>query len=279
MEQISVIVSSFETAEKTARAGALPVLPVEGAHWRGMKGVSPAAQCPEFPYGAEISRLFRESELDEVSKMLAQPLIQNAAYVWFNDLCVLSDASGKLRRRLIYKPEFTVVSAADAGFWCSSGIAGVSISPLLTIHETEELLRRVPEAEVMIHGHCLMSASGRKLLSEYADRCSMANGAAHSFALKETTRSERFAVRETGTDTLIYTDYVLESFEELPRLLQAGGHRFLIDGSFLDEEELLDALKIYQALIRNADCRKEIAEFRAGRTGYAKGYYEQETIL
>ena len=115
-----------------------------------------------------------------------------------------------------------------------------------------EAARLCPQLEVTIHGRLLMSASRRRLLEAYQQKIgnprSLQNNPALS--IREETRPQHMPVYENGEGTLIYTDFVQESFLELEPFLKSGIHRFYLSGVFAAEQDHLDAVAAYHASVR-----------------------------
>ena len=86
-------------------------------------------------------------------------------------------------------------------------------------------------------------------------------------------------VYENDAAMMVFSDYVLESFDEILDFGNAGAETFFIEGSFLSEEELMSALAIYQGLLAGKDMTKEISQYRAAQPLCMKGFYGLETIL
>ena len=80
-------------------------------------------------------------------------------------------------------------------------------------------------------------------------------------------------------DTMIFTDYVLESFDYIKPLAEHGASAFYIDGSFLTQEHLISALRLYRAILLDQTAPGEKEAWRTAHPECTEGYYGQKTIL
>jgi putative protease len=230
-----------------------------------------------------MNRLYPQEDLPLLDAFLKQLQALQPEGICFADPAVarLADRYG-LSGRLIYRPETLAASGRDAAWWLAQGIQAVSLSPLLTSREIMEAARLCPQLEVTIHGRLLMSASRRRLLEAYQQKIgnprSLQNNPALS--IREETRPQHMPVYENGEGTLIYTDFVQESFLELEPFLKSGIHRFYLSGVFAAEQDHLDAVAAYHAILSGESASGVRSRFRERHPSLplADGYYRQETI-
>ena len=115
-----------------------------------------------------MNRFYFPNEMDLLKQQLKDLKERNVNHIYFCDPSVYYYAKDlDLVNHLIYKPDTLTVSANDLAFWKERGIYTSSLSPLITEEETDKILDEVENVEVTIHGHILMSASKRQLLSSY----------------------------------------------------------------------------------------------------------------
>ena len=224
--------------------------------------------------GWMLNAVFFEDEKGQVQKVLAQ-LQAGTGSIYFSDpaLCAWADEYG-MTDRLVYRPDTLAVSALDLLWWMKQGIRSVCVSPLLTLEEILAIGDACPDCEVTVHGHLPMSFSRRPLLSSFG-----AQKGRFDYTLQEETRQEHYPAYEDERGTLIYTDYVQCSFTEILQMREHGIHCFFIDGSFLGEEELMDAVRGYRTVLDGADPRKVEEEYRKKyRSVLSSGYYREKTI-
>jgi Collagenase and related proteases len=225
-----------------------------------------------------MNRLFGQEEIEQAQKTLCELLPQVDA-VLFADPALLQQAKLiHMEHKMIYRPETLLTSAKDGAWWMAQGLQSVQISPLLTKEEILEIAANVPHAGLQIHGRLLMSVSKRKLLDAYASY--HAGTSLHEkdgLYLREDSREGRMPVYENAYGTMIYTDYVQESFAYVPEFLAAGLERFEIDTYTLKDEEIRDAITMYRALLDGRTITDIYAQAHADLP-LSSGYYGQKTI-
>ena len=278
MEQFYAGVSSFQAANIVYAAGALPVFAVENCAYSGLNEIAVQDIDPSLPHGVLMNRIFREGELPRISQTLEALRRHLPERIYFADPAVFSLCDDTLRSRLVYRPETLMTNQEDIRFWKNTGIQGVTVSPLLTAEELYAAAEAVPGTEFVIHGHLLMSVSARKLLTSWAARYDKELPEGRPLFLREETRSDRYPVKETAAGTMIFTDYVLESFDYIRSLASHGASAFYLDGSFLDLQDLTDALRLYRALLAGSGTEEQIKAYRSSHPECREGYYGQETV-
>ena len=243
--------------------------------YEGMSSTAAVKTSAVFPHASYLlNAVFFEDETDHLRSVLEQ-LKEGTGSIYFSDpaLCAIAGEYG-MTHRLVYRPDTLAVSAPDVQWWLDQGIRSVSVSPLLTLGEILAIGDACPACEVTVHGHLLMSFSHRPLLSSFG-----AEKQRFDLSLQEETRQERYPAYEDERGTLIYTDYVQCSFEEILQMREHGIHRYFIDGSFLSKEELMDAVRGYRTVLDGADPRKVYDEYRIKHvTVLSSGYYREKTI-
>ena len=279
MEPIYVGVSSPELAAEVYAQNAVPVFALRSQAYSGLDEVTLQEIDTARPYGVLMNRLYREAELDGLKNLLEELSCRMPERIYFADPAMLSLCSGELRRRLVYRPETLLTNAQDIHFWMNTGIGSVSVSPLLTAEELYSIAESQPGAEFVIHGRLLMSVSARKLVSSWADHYHIRVPEGEPLFLREETRNDYYPLKETEYGTMIFTDYVLESFDYIRSLKEHGAASFYIDGSFLKTDDLSEVLRLYRAVLEQRELPGEIAAWRAGHPECTEGYYGQETIL
>ena len=278
MEQFYAGVSSFQAANIVYAAGALPVFAVENCAYSGLNEIAVQDIDPSLPHGVLMNRIFREGELPRISQTLEALRRHLPERIYFADPAVFSLCDDTLRSRLVYRPETLMTNQEDIRFWKNTGIQGVTVSPLLTAEELYAAAEAVPGTEFVIHGHLLMSVSARKLLTSWAAQYDKELPEGRPLFLREETRSDRYPVKETAAGTMIFTDYVLESFDYIRSLASHGASAFYLDGSFLDLQDLTDALFLYRALLTGSGTEEQIKAYRSSHPECREGYYGQETV-
>ena len=229
------------------------------------------------------TRLFPQDQLEQLKRLLDAITETEIRHVYFSDPAVVELADEQLKPRLLYRPETLATNALDARWWMEQGIGGVSVSPVLTINEVEDILKKCPDCEVTIHGHLLLSASRRLLLSLYAEEAGLDPQITghNDLSLKEEKRDYELGIYENGCGTFIYSDFVQESLGDVVKLAADGADRFFIDSIRLSHEETVSALDAYQAVLQGADASRAAQALKDAfaATHYTRGFYGQKTIL
>ena len=242
---------------------------IQAAHRAGMKA------------GILMNRLFHEGQILQASDDMRRLIEAGADHICFADMGLARAAmKDGFTDRLIYRPETMMTSTYDALTWMNTGIASVLISPLLTEEEILKICKETENASVAVHGYQLMSVSRRPLVSSYARKTGIEIHEMSNLYLKEEKRQDLMPVYENGYCTMIYTDYILESFDETVKFSEAGAERFCADSWHIEEEAMADALKIYRALLDGDQPDMTPAQYREKYDSLplSGGYYDQKTV-
>ena len=86
-------------------------------------------------------------------------------------------------------------------------------------------------------------------------------------------------VLEEEQGTMVFTDYVQESFDEVVELCTNNINMFIVDGIFLNIEMVIDTLKGYKALLDNKEFNKEDYYLKYSELELSTGYMEKKTNL
>ncbi|MCR4952058.1 MAG: U32 family peptidase [Solobacterium sp.] len=229
------------------------------------------------PVSVLFDRLFSEDEIADAQILLREMLRDGAEAVWVSDPGLMQE---DVIAKLIYQPGMLVTDSADAAFWMKCGCLSAAVSPLLTFEELYEIVKKVPDLSVMIHGCFPMSVSGRKLISAYEQESGCADLSGRSdLSLIEEKRSERMPVKENAWGTVIFNDRIQESFEEVRRLRNEKISRFVI---FAEEgtEYLCDTIRLYRKILDEKDSDEDLAAYRERWQSLplSKSYYMEKTI-
>lgn len=274
-------VNSPEEARRMLAAGAdEAVLAVRGCCFSALTEPEPE-QLKDIPaFSVQLNRLFFPSESGKVKETLAALReMPGLRYIYFSDPAVVPAAEQLgMKEKLIYRPETLLTSRADARWWQNRGIHGVSVSPLLTEQEVRDILPAA-RCELTMHGYLMMTVSRRPLLSAWAEyRHRDLAMKEKKFLLREEKRQEHMPVFESEAGTMIFTDFIQESFGYAGEF--AAADRFYIDGTFLNEDLLADTVTAYRQIMTGADAASVSAEYmkRWGDMPFSTGYYGQKTI-
>ena len=229
-----------------------------------------------------INRLFGQSEISEVSERINTYVQAGVDGIIFADPGLLVEAQNKgYLDRMIYQPDTLVTSSFDASFWMEQGLKSVTVSSLITKDEISQMSSKVNGLSLVVHGRLLMSVSTRRLLQEFKEETGLSFQPDYnrSLYLMEEKRDGRMPVYENAYACMIYSDFVQESFDEMPSFMNID--RFVIDGTWLSRQERIAALRIYQGLLDGKDMQEEIIQYREtyGKEGrLSDGYYGLKTI-
>lgn len=230
-----------------------------------------------------MNRLYGQEEILDAGEVMKQLTAHGVDGIYFADPGLLNGALKiHQEKKMIYEPETLLTSYEDASFWMEQGVQSVVISPLLTKEEILEIAGQVPHASLIIHGRQLMSVSRRHLLQAYAD----ASGKDISFSyrqhlsMREEKRDGYMPVYENACGTMIYTDFIQESFDELPAFMEHGVERFILQDTDLPEPAYSDAIKAYRKILDGGDAGETGEEYRKRYSDLplSNGYYGQKTI-
>lgn len=229
-----------------------------------------------------MNRLYSEKDIYAAQKEMKEILHLGVDGLMFADPGLLKYAKEKhLESYLTYRPETLMTCNEDALFWKEQGLRSVVIPCLLTKDEVMDIAKYTPDTTVIIHGSTLMSVSKRKLLSAYK-QVNQKDFDVHSktLSLKEKQREAYMPAYENAVAMMIYTDYIQESFDEMHAFMDAQVTYFEIDTSFMSEEAVIDAIKIYRMLLDEKDASREIQAYRDKYQDkeLSDGYYGQKTV-
>jgi collagenase-like PrtC family protease len=281
---IAVTASSMKEALIYQSAGAdeviLPLAPF------AMTSI-PTVSMEEIPSGQPVSllmnRLLFEEEMPALIQTMERLSKMEICSIYFADPSIAMIAEQvQMTSKLIYKPDTLMASPEDARWWLNQNIQAVCVSPLLTKEEAEEMTSHCAHCVLTIHGHLMMSASRRQLLSAYetASGRTLNLHERRNLRIQEISRKEEFPIYESQFGTLIDTDYVLESFELLHELMEHGAASFLIESAGMGTEETADAIKSYRKIMEGTDAAqiKLAYEKQYPELILSSGYYMEKTI-
>lgn len=284
MKKLIAIARNQEEGERLLKAGADEIAySLKGHSFTGLCSITIDELHACRSYSVFLNRFYFEEDLDSLKTVLNELDSMNLEHIYFSDPAVFQISSDHLRKKLIYRPMTLAVSKGDVSFWNDTGIAGVSISPLLTRKEVLEIVSSCPHTELTIHGNLLMSVSRRLLLTQwqkfsgYQNRLQNAEG----LSIQESKRNEKMPIIETEAGTLIYSDFVQESFLHLNDFADAGAERFFLNPVFPEPEALIDAVSAYRKILNGEDAAAIAETYRKNHPelSLSEGYYEQPTIL
>lgn len=232
--------------------------------------------------GILMNRLFHEDDVMAAETAMEEFVLHGADSIIFADTALARHAlKCGFMNRMVYQPETMMTSSYDAKVWSETGLKTLMISSLLTKAEVSAIASSVTCAGINIHGYQLMSVSARPLLTAYAEQTGLPPlREKDGLYLQEEKRNGMMPVYESAYAAMIFSDYIQESFDELPAFIAAGAERFVIDSWHLDTECITDTVSLYRSIL---DQKADAEDISAYREKYQKlplstGYYEQKTV-
>lgn len=230
-----------------------------------------------------VNRFFTEEELAKLEAFLRYLKALAVDGIYYGDECVLYLAEQlQMKDVLIYAPDTLLTNPYDAQYYLSQGISMVSISKEITLEEICEIARQVQEGiEITIHGRVNMMHSKRKLVSNYLQfigKEEAIQGKKDLYIMEE-TRDEHMPIIEDELGTHVFSGYTLVSFEELKSFVEAGIKNFKIDGIFHDSAYVIEALSLYQAILKGADPQAILKQYEKAyeQDHVSNGFYYTKT--
>lgn len=229
-----------------------------------------------------MNRLYSEGDMKEAQELMMEFLSSDIDLVMFQDPSLLRKAKEEdMQSHLIYRPETLMTSTNDASFWMKQGLHSVMIPSLLTKDEIRDIAENVAHTTVLIHGHTLMSVSKRKLISAY-QKVTNKPFDVHSkdLTIQEMKRDGMMPLYENAYACMIYSDFIQESFQEMEEFKKAGVERYEIDTAFMNQEMILDAIRIYRNILDQKDTSQQIQTYLTKYRDFhlSDGYYGEKTI-
>lgn len=227
-----------------------------------------------------IDTFISESDLTTLSEYLHFVSGLKPDGIYINDLGIINILRNfGLEENLIYDPSTLLTNANDIGFYLSKNI-DVVLARELTLEEIINIIKQYPyKLDMQVFGHLRMSYSKRKILQNYfseLDRSVDVLNKENLFLVEE-TRNYKLPVKETKYGTCIYTDYVLEIYQEyayLQKLLK----RAIIDTEFIDDEVIIDLVRDLNRITpENAEFLETSFRQRNNKYLFTSGYLYQKT--
>ena len=226
-----------------------------------------------------------DEEIEQLKSELSALKEIDVEGIYYSDLAIYT--LGKelgITAKLIFAPGFILANTADTKAYLAQGIKQVELANELTLEEKIEIGKACTTGiQVAIHGYLVMSYSRRMLLENYFAEVGieLESKQDFNFHLIEETRENPMPILETEKGVLIFSPYILESFEEIEQLMNSGIHFFRIEGVFLGKEYVIDAIKAYRDILNGSD-KKEVkhAFYQKYKDKiHASGFYYQKTNL
>ena len=232
----------------------------------------------------KMNRMYIDSELSLAKQYLEFLKEIDVDGIFYNDLSIYVLAKElNISDKLLYDPDTIVTNHYDVNYHLSKGIYGVILSKEITKEEMISIAKEVKgKVGVIVHGYLNMSYSKRKLIENYFafinKKIDVKNN--KNLYLIEENRTGEMPILETDQGTSVFTDYVQESFDEIRDLYSAGIDIFIVDGIFLNNEIVCDAVKSYSEILNNKGSDvKENYYKKYNDLPLSTGYMEKATNL
>ena len=230
-----------------------------------------------------MDNFIMEDEKKDVSDYLDYLKSLQIDGLYFHDLGVYGMAKTKqFGKDLIYDGKSVLCNSLDSAFLLRTGINSVVLSRELTLKEIKDIVNaNSGRIDLQIFGHLRLSVSRRKFLSNYFREIKKEYRyfGKETLSLIEEQRDYRLPIIEDGDGTSIYSDYILEMFDELPEL-QGKLNRGIVDTLFIEDLDMIvDLCHEYKRLTAdNKDFIKD-SFMRNHPADYSKGYLYQKTNI
>lgn len=230
-----------------------------------------------------MNRLFSQFDILQAQKDLEDLLKAGIESILFSDPGLLKKAKelGKMEC-MIYSPETLVTSSWDAQVWMDFSLQKAVISPLLTESEIVAISSIVPHLSLPIHGYQMMAVSKRHLLSAYRNYTHLNHDLVRNQHLwiQEVHRDGHMPIYEDDFGTVIYTDFVLQSFKHIQKFVTIGVERLEMNAHYLSTEENKQAIEAYVKILNGSSGEEVEESYRKAFSDLPleDGYYGQKTI-
>ena len=166
----------------------------------------------------------------------------NVDGIYFHDLGVISVAKGYgMLKKLIYDGKTVLCNSLDTAFILANGIDSVVLSREITLKEIKDIIHKnAGKVDLQIFGHLRMSYSKRKFLKNYFNEINKDYDYLNkeTLYLVEEKRDYKMPIVEDENGTYIYTDYILEMFNEINDL-KTYLKRGIVDTLFIEDDSLI----------------------------------------
>ena len=227
-----------------------------------------------------MNGLIKEDEIEEKEEIMLGLLDKGISYISFSDFALLRKAKmHNYTNSLIYDPITLLTNSLEAQTIADNNLAYITISSLLTKDEIKEIASAIDNASLIIHGHLLMSATRRKLLSSYGNNKNIGLKD-NNYYLQEETRDGLMPIYESDRGTLIYSDFIQESFMELNEFVSKGIKRLEIHTNYIDFDITKKTIRAYQDILNGKDPKEVEKEYRLSIKDelLSEGYYDEKSI-
>lgn len=221
-----------------------------------------------------LNNIFYEKDIINLKNNLIYLKSLKVDGIYFNDLAIIQLAKElNMIDLLIYHPDTLLTNTLDIKFYLDQNLKGVCLSNEITLEDINEIAKYNDSLHLIIHGRINLSYSRRKFIKTYFEEINREYKYDNNLKLSliESTRDKKMPILENDEGTSIFSDYTLESFNEI-KLLKI--EYMIIDDIFMNEDELFDTIALY-----NNELDYKIFINKYLESNYSSGFYYQKTNL
>ncbi len=232
-----------------------------------------------------MNRIYTDAEINKIEEMLVFAKDTEIDWIYYNDPAVFMCAEEiDLISHLVYEPDTLMTNSRDMQFILNQGVHHAVLSTEITLNEMKTMTRNVNgNTEAILFGYLNMSYSKRHLIQNYCDEIGIENTYqdAMNMVLIESTREGRMPIIEDAQGTHIFTDYVLDAFNEIVELNKEGLQVVRVDGIFLSRDCIADACRAFRMILSGlpSEIIKQKFEEKYPTIPWSTGYMYQKTNL
>lgn len=218
-----------------------------------------------------LLRMIMDEDLSKIRQLLLMFKELNIDGIYYADEGIFFEAKKiGIEDKLIYQPETLVTSSNDVNFYLDLGIQSISLAHELSLEEILSIAKVNNNVEILIHGYFSILYSRRPLVTNYLSAIQKENANPYKrYDLIEQTRNERMPILEDEAGTHIFSEYPIQSLNQIKDMIDAKISRFRIDSIFFDDEWTCEILNLYQLALYGTLIEDDESSDR---------WYYQETI-
>ena len=198
-----------------------------------------------------VDEFISEDELSRLNVYLEYLASLKPDGIYFHDFAVYDVATMYgLKDLLIYDGKSVLCNSLETSYFLSKGLNGVVISSVLTIEEVEKIIKACPKKiDMQIFGHLRLSSSKRKFVTNYLKQIKspIVDIKDKKLTIVEEQRKDEMPILEDHNGTKIYSDYIFETYNEIPELSEYL-NRGIIDTLFIEDTMILQVLRDYRKI-------------------------------
>ena len=224
-----------------------------------------------------INDIIHQNQLDKLDNYINKISKLPFKGIYFNDISIITLARKyNILNKLIYNPDTLLTNYHDCNFHLNNGILAIQLSKEITLDDIINCLKNTKNVHYIIHGYLNMSYSKRPFLKSYFQYINKSYNYLNNYNLRliEATRNTKMPILEDDKYCSVFTDFILESYNQIDILTKYNLQYGIIDDIFLDKEHLFDILDLYH---NHIDYNLFINKYNS--FNYSNGYYYKKTNL